>query len=208
MFSYTTTIQSSVWGSPTLLHLSNLQSSFQCRTYSSDANSSTFFIAFFFQTKVQSTITTPFSCHVSLVSFTRSRLVMFNSATLWAAALLCPWDSPGKNTGVGAIVFSRGSSRPRDQTRVSCISCLCRQILYPLRHWGSSQSPSTWINSSAFTCLLRYRHFKRIQVSNLTEFVSVWFLLSLWLDSGDRSMAGMNDPGVIFCSQGIDPELY
>ena len=34
----------------------------------------------------------------------------------------------------------------------------------------------------------------------------MWFLLSLWLDSGDKSMAGMNDPGVIFCSQGIDPE--
>ena len=33
-----------------------------------------------------------------------------------------PWDSPGKNTGVGAISFSRGSSRPRDRTRVSCIA--------------------------------------------------------------------------------------
>ena len=26
--------------------------------------------------------------------------------------LLCSWDSPGKNTGV--VVFSRGSSQPRD----------------------------------------------------------------------------------------------
>ena len=35
----------------------------------------------------------------------------------------CLWNSPGKNTGVGwvAIPFSRGSSQPRDQTRVSCI---------------------------------------------------------------------------------------
>ena len=33
-----------------------------------------------------------------------------------AARLLCPWDSPGKNTGVGCIPFSRGSSQPRDQT--------------------------------------------------------------------------------------------
>ena len=32
--------------------------------------------------------------------------------------LLCPWDSPGKNTGVGSISFSRGSSRPRDRTQV------------------------------------------------------------------------------------------
>ena len=34
---------------------------------------------------------------------------------------LCPWDSPGKNTGVGSHSFSRGSSRPRDQTQDSCI---------------------------------------------------------------------------------------
>ena len=26
------------------------------------------------------------------------------------ARLLCPWDSPGKNTGMGAIPFSRGST--------------------------------------------------------------------------------------------------
>ena len=33
--------------------------------------------------------------------------------------LLCPWDSPGKNAGVGAIPFSRGSSWPRDRTWLS-----------------------------------------------------------------------------------------
>ena len=120
------------------------------------------------------------------------------------ARLLCPWDSPGKNTGVGchfllqgifptqesnpsllhcrqiiyqlscaaaaakslhlcptlcdprdsnplgssvhgifqarvlewvAISFSRGFSRPRDRTRVSCI--VDRQMLYHLSHQGS-----------------------------------------------------------------------
>ena len=34
--------------------------------------------------------------------------------------LLCPWYSPGKNTEWVVIPFSRGSSCPRDQTRVSC----------------------------------------------------------------------------------------
>ena len=33
-----------------------------------------------------------------------------------------------------AISFSRGSFRPRDWTRVSCISCIGRQILY---HWAT-----------------------------------------------------------------------
>ena len=37
--------------------------------------------------------------------------------------LLCPWDSPGKNTEWVAIPISRGSSQPRDQTWVSCVSC-------------------------------------------------------------------------------------
>ena len=32
-----------------------------------------------------------------------------------------PFPSPGKNTGVVAISFSRGSSQPRNQTLVSCI---------------------------------------------------------------------------------------
>ena len=42
--------------------------------------------------------------------------------------LLCPWDFPGKDTGVGYISFSRVSSWPGDQTHVSCTG---RWILYP-----------------------------------------------------------------------------
>ena len=34
-----------------------------------------------------------------------------------------------------AVPFSRGSSRPRDQTHISCVSCLCRQILYHCTTW-------------------------------------------------------------------------
>ena len=32
-----------------------------------------------------------------------------------------PWNSPGQNTGVGSLAFSRGSSQPRDRTQVSHI---------------------------------------------------------------------------------------
>ena len=42
-----------------------------------------------------------------------------------SARLLCPWDSAGKNTGVVAIPFSRGSSPPRDRTWVSRIAGRC-----------------------------------------------------------------------------------
>ena len=47
-----------------------------------------------------------------------------HSQGLYFARLFCPWDSPGKNTGVDCHVLSRGSSRPRDQTRISCDSCV------------------------------------------------------------------------------------
>ena len=37
--------------------------------------------------------------------------------------LLCPWDSPGRDTGVGIVIpFSRGSSQPRNWTHISCIA--------------------------------------------------------------------------------------
>ena len=31
-----------------------------------------------------------------------------------------PWSSPGQNTGVGSLSLLRGSSQPRNRTRVSC----------------------------------------------------------------------------------------
>ena len=39
---------------------------------------------------------------------------------LWPPRLLYPWNSPGKNTGVGSHSLSKGSSWPRNQTQVSC----------------------------------------------------------------------------------------
>ena len=56
--------------------------------------------------------------------------------------LLCPWDSPGKNTGVGchAVPFSRESSQHRDWIRISCISHIGKQILYCLSHQGKPGS--------------------------------------------------------------------
>ena len=58
---------------------------------------------------------------------------------LQATRLLCPWNSPGKNTGVGCHfllqgIFSTQGSNP-------CLPRLlnCRQILYPLSDLGSPQ---------------------------------------------------------------------
>ena len=43
---------------------------------------------------------------------------------LHPARLLCPCGFSGKNTKVGCISFSRGSSQPKDQTHISCVSCI------------------------------------------------------------------------------------
>ena len=53
-------------------------------------------------------------------------------ATPWTTArqLLCPWNSPDKNTGVGCHSLFQKSSRPRDQTHNSCISGIGRWIFF------------------------------------------------------------------------------
>ena len=38
------------------------------------------------------------------------------------ARLLCPWDSPGKNTGIGCHFLFQGNFLTQDQTWVSCIA--------------------------------------------------------------------------------------
>ena len=44
---------------------------------------------------------------------------LFSTPGTVPARLLCPWDSPDKNTGAGAMSSSRASYQPRDQTQVS-----------------------------------------------------------------------------------------
>ena len=44
-----------------------------------------------------------------------------------------PQNSPGQNTGVGSLSFSRGSPQPRDRPGL----LHCRQIHYQLSHKGS-----------------------------------------------------------------------
>ena len=51
--------------------------------------------------------------------------------------LFYPWDSPGKNIGVGchsSISLSRGPSQPRNQTHVTYVSCIGKWVLYHQRY--------------------------------------------------------------------------
>ena len=57
------------------------------------------------------------------------------SHELLPAGLLCPWDSPGKNTGVGGLALLQGIS-PTQGLNLHLL-CLLHWwwILYPLNHF-------------------------------------------------------------------------
>ena len=65
-----------------------------------------------------------------------SHLVVSNSVTPWTVAhkLLCPWKSPGKNTGVGCHFLLQGTF-PTQGLNLGLPHC--RQILYHLSQQGS-----------------------------------------------------------------------
>ena len=98
--------------------------------------------------RISSVLGGPAERHYDVKSPSDSRSVVSDSFTTpWTvpARLLCPWDSPGKNTGVGCHSLPRGSFWPRDQTQVSHVAG--RQTLYHLRHQGSYYGVSsgyTW----------------------------------------------------------------
>ena len=68
----------------------------------------------------------------------QSCLTLWRPHGLSPIRLLCPWDFPGKNTGVGCHFLLQGILLTRDQTRVSYIG---RLVLY---HWA------TWEVSSIY----------------------------------------------------------
>ena len=54
--------------------------------------------------------------------------------------LLCPWTFQARILECVAISSFRGSSRSRDPTQVSCVSCVGRQILYHCATWKAHMS--------------------------------------------------------------------
>ena len=86
----------------------------------------------------------------------------------WQPARLCPWDSPGKNTGVGChfllqgIFLTQGSN-----VRLSCL-LHCRRILY---HWA----PGIVLIISRILC---WRDHSEILLK-LRDRKWVWYLLSM-----------------------------
>ena len=69
---------------------------------------------------------------------------------LQPARLLCPWDSPGDNTGVGCHALFQGIFLLWDQTHISHVSCIGRQVFYRQSHLGSPR-----VSSNTAKCLLK-----------------------------------------------------
>ena len=84
------------------------------------------------------------SAHVCSVT-----LVMLDSLRLYGlqpVRLLCPWESSGKNTGVGCHALLQGIFLTQGS---KLVLLHCRQVIYHLSHQGSSQT-SQIVNSVYF----------------------------------------------------------
>ena len=55
--------------------------------------------------------------------------------------LLCPWDFPGQNTGVGCYFLLYGIFLTQDSRNPTFLSCTGRQILY---HWASCEAHTSF----------------------------------------------------------------
>ena len=62
---------------------------------------------------------------------------------MWPSRLLCPWHSPGKNTGMGCHFLLQGIF-PTQGLNLCLLHC--RWIFYCLSHWGN---PSRWLHIKA-----------------------------------------------------------
>ena len=73
--------------------------------------------------------------------------------TPWTVAcqrLLCPWDFPSKNTGVGCHFLLHGSSRLRDQPCLSGVSCIVPEF-FTTEPLGKSNKGRLYLHK----CVLR-----------------------------------------------------
>ena len=99
------------------------------------------------------------------------------SDSLWphglqSTRLLYPWNSPGKNTGVGSISFSRGSSRPRDQTQVSSIMgrCFTDWAIREATHFSKKTANNNNTLNSSFKPALGYNAAADPQITEQTQY--------------------------------------
>ena len=125
-----------------------------------------------------------FLWYLSLCVHALSQVWLF--ATPWPVARQAPLSIgfPRQELEWVVISFSQRSSWPRGQTRVSCIFCIGRQVLYLLIF------PSPYILSAFFSSAFFFRFSYR-----KTMFViQFWFLIISLISSPKRNDAVKNSP--------------
>ena len=78
-------------------------------------------------------------------SFTQLCLTLCHPNGLEPSRLLCQWNFPGRNTGVGCHFLLQGSSQHRDQSVSPCLLYWQAGSL-PLSHLGSHYDPPRRVN--------------------------------------------------------------
>ena len=79
---------------------------------------------------------------VQSVAKSRTRLKQLSTHALYPTRLLCPWDFPGKNTGVGCNFLLQGIFLTLGSNPHLLSLLLSRQILLLLSHPGRHIGPS------------------------------------------------------------------
>ena len=75
-----------------------------------------------------------------------SHVHFFVTYGLYSTRLLCPWDSPGKNTGVGCHAHLQRTSWPRNRTHVSCLPALASGLFTTSTTWETQKG--RYLNSN------------------------------------------------------------
>ena len=128
-----------------------------------------------------------------------ARSVALVSGSLYGmgpARLLCPWDSPGKNTGVSCHFLLQGIF-PTPGTNTGLPHC--RQILCHLSHWLSRwlKASGSVVKESACRCRKQRRHWFDPWVGKI-PWRRKWLLTLVFLAGesyGQRSLAGYSPWG-------------
>ena len=142
-----------------------------------------------------------------------SRVWLFAIPRTVAQLPLCPWDFPGKNTGVACHFLLRELSWHRDQTGVFCISCMGRwafSFFKPLSHLGgnSNLAGGFGIRVTVRKGNWRYLVSESENFSVVSNSLQPHGLYSPWNSPGQNTGIGSLSllPG-IFPTHGLNPGL-
>ena len=106
-----------------------------------------------------------------------SHSVVSDSVNPWTLAchLLCPWDSPGKNTGVGSHFLLQGIFPYRDQIHISCVSCIAGRFF---THWAIGKD-LCWKVLYAFSYRKSWKWLSTHKYTHTRIFISVLHIYSV-----------------------------